>query len=1052
MPILAGGVVVIFRLSRFGSYLSAALLSLLANSSFASEQNFAKEVQPILKQHCYRCHDVDKQRSGYRLDVRSMAMAGGESGAKGIVSGKPDNSELIRRITTDDDDLVMPPTGKRLSRQEIETLTAWVQAGANWPDEMANEPAYTKHWAFQTPKRPAVPKVRPAAEVNNPIDAFVLAKLPEKGLSQSPRADKLTLARRLYLDLIGLPPSPQELDEFLADDQPGAIDRLVDKLLASPHYGERWGRVWLDAARYADSDGFEKDKPRFVWFYRDWVINALNKDLPYDKFIIEQLAGDLLPNPTQDQLVATGFLRNSMINEEGGIDPEQFRMEAMFDRMEAIGKGVLGLTVQCAQCHNHKFDPISQEEYFRLFAFLNNAHEASATVYTVEEQRQRAEIFQKIRELENQLRHTTPEWEHQFLAWQRQALAEAGKPNWRVVKPELDSSGGQKHYLLEDGSILAAGYAPSKTTEHFSAPVEAGRISAVRLEVLNDPSLPHGGPGRAVDGLFALTKLNAKIKPKGGKEIAVKFVRAEADAEAEEQPLAERYFDKTKRNRLIGPAAFAIDGKDETAWSIDVGPGRSNTARHAVFVMETPVVLPQGGVISFTLVQNHGGWNSNDNQSNNLGRFRFSVTDADKPKLDPVPLAIKRVLEIPAEERTDSQTTALFSHWRTTVADWKDINEQIETLWQSHPQGHSQLVFQEREAGQERMTRLLKRGDYLQPGHQVEPGVPDILHPMPKGAPANRLGFAQWLVDRRSPTTARSLVNRVWQTYFGTGIVDSPEDLGLQAAMPSHPELLDWLAVEFMEPSDGSTPWSMKRLHKLIVSSATYQQQSSAKPEQFRADPNNRLLTRGPRLRVDGEIVRDIALSASGLLNRKIGGASVYPPVPEFLLLPPASYGTKTWPVSTGEDRYRRSLYVFRFRSVPYPPLEAFDTPNGDTACVQRSRSNTPLQALTALNEPIFLEAARGLAGRMLREADKTEADRIRYGFRVCTGRLPSEAELEVLAELFKTSRQRFQDPNAKPAELWGTEFPEAVPAADAAAYLLVARALLNLDETITKE
>jgi cytochrome c553 len=1014
--------------------------------------SFEKDVLPVLKAKCFRCHDQKKQTADLRLDVRSRAFAGGESGKKAIVPGKPYESELLNRVTTANDERVMPPSGDRLTDAQIGKLKAWIAAGAKWPDALANEATGT-HWAFVPPKRPTVPAG------GHPIDAFVLARLQKEGLKPSPEADKVTLCRRLYLDLIGLPPTPKQVDEFLADTSPDAYGKLVETLLASPHYGEKWARPWLDAARYADSDGFEKDKPRQVWFYRDWVVAALNRDLPFDRFVIEQIAGDLLPNATQDQRVATGYLRNSMINEEGGIDPEQFRMEAMFDRIDAVGKGVLGLTVQCAQCHTHKFDPISHAEYYRLFAYLNNAHEATAAVYTPADQAKRAELFRKVKEVEDELRHKAPDWRARMHAWEETVRDD--QPDWTVAKPtNLDGSGGQKNYLLPDGSVLAAGYSPSKETSVYTFAVD-GTVTALRLELLTDPSLPRGGPGRSANaGLFALTEVTVTATGPWGKAAPVKVASATADADPPERPLEAHFADKTTRKRVVGPVKFAVDGKDETAWTIDIGPGRSNVPRKAVFVFEKPVTFPKGGTLTVKLVQNHGGWNSNDNQSNNLGRFRFSLTDAEAPTADPLPAAVREIVSKGRENRTPAEELVVFGHWRTTVADWKAANDAIDGLWKEHPVGATQLVLQER--AEPRPTHVLKRGDFLKPAEAVAPGVPAVLHPFPADAPADRLGFARWLVDRNSPTTARAFVNRVWQAYFGAGLVGTPEDFGTQGDLPTHPELLDWLAVEFMEPTRtptddrpwALTPWSVKHLHRVIVTSATYKQSSKVTPELAKRDPANKHLARGPRFRADAEVVRDVALAAGGLLTPTVGGPSVYPPVPEFLMLPPASYGEKTWPVATGPDRYRRSLYVFRFRSVPYPVLAALDAPNGDFACVRRTRSNTPLAALTGLNEPVFVEAARGLAAVALADGGPTDADKLTHAFRRCVARKPTGKELAVLTELLGKQRDRFAGTGAWSALrlTGGDKFPAGVAPAEAAAWVAVARVLLNLDETMTKE
>jgi hypothetical protein len=930
------------------------------------------------------------------------------------------------------------------------TLVAVAAFAADPPGEVtAAKPA---HWAFGPPRRPSVPEMpNLKSQGSNPIDCFVRARLAKDGLEPSPEADRVTLLRRLFLDLVGLPPTPAEVDRFLADDAPDAYERLVDRLLASPHYGERWGRHWLDAARYADSDGYEKDMSRQVWFYRDWVVGALNRDLPYDQFIIEQIAGDLLPNATQNQIVATGYLRNSMLNEEGGVDPEQFRMDAMFDRMDAIGKGILGLTIQCAQCHDHKFDPLTQEEYYRLFAFLNNDHEARPVVYTPAEQMRIADLRRRMGEIEAGLRHANTDWDEKMRSWEESA--KDNQPAWSPVRVTYTGENDERYYEQKDGSLLVQGYARTKWTAHFHGPSPLPTVRAFRLELLTDPNLPGGGPGRSFLGTCALTEFSVEaVDAKDPtKKVKVKFAAASADYANPVRDLEPNFDDRSGKKRVTGPVAFAIDGKDDTAWGIDAGPGRRNRPRVAVFVPDKPLDFPNGMELHFGLKQNHGGWNSDDHMNNNLGRFRLSVTAADGAVADPVPPEVRAILAVPRDRRTPSQTATVFSYWRTTVPEWKDTNDRIESLWRQWPAGAMTLTLATRE--EPRDTRRLKRGDWLKPAEPVGPGVPAFLHPLPAGAPPNRLTFARWLVDRNSPTTARALVNRVWQAYFGTGLVASSEDLGTQAEKPSHPELLDWLAVEFM---DGG--WSMKRLHRLIVTSATYRQSSKVTPERLTRDPYNRLLARGPRLRVEGEVVRDIALAASGLLTDKLGGPSVFAPAPGFLFQPPASYGPFTWTEATGPERFRRALYTFRRRSTPYPALQTFDVPPGESACVKRPRSNTPLQALTALNETVFVECARALAARVVREGGATDADRLNYAFRLCVARPPAAAELTELTRLLESQRRRLADGWLNPGEIiTGSKdsfgvLPAGVTPTQLASYTLVARVLLNLDETITKE
>ncbi|MEZ6122347.1 MAG: PSD1 and planctomycete cytochrome C domain-containing protein [Planctomycetaceae bacterium] len=1009
--------------------------------------SFDRDVRPLLAEKCFACHGPAANRDDgeIRLDVRDELLKVGDSGRAVLVPGKPQESELIRRIRSDDDSEVMPPPAskKMLSREERDLLTRWVSEGAD----------FETHWSFVPPRRPELPHVRRSEWPRNAIDAFVLAQQEAHDLQPSPPADRTTLLRRLSLDLIGLPPTPEELDEWLADSSNDAESRQIERLLASPHYGERWGRIWLDAARYADSDGYEKDKPRFVSRYRDWVIAAFNCNQPYDEFIIDQIAGDLRPKATQDQRVATGFLRNSMINEEGGIDPEQFRMEAMFDRMDAVGKSILGLTIQCSQCHSHKYDPLTQEDYYRMFAFLNNSHEGSIATYTPDQLRQQADLQQQVRTLETDFQHQHPDLNQRIKAWESHVIEREAL--WTVVQSaEDDLSGGQKMYRMPDGSYLCQGYAPTKHTVTIQITTDLPKITAMRLEQLKDPNLPFGGPGRSIQGTAALTEFKVRAWPVGHPEQAklVRFAEATAGINADEKPLDSIYSDKSDQKRRIGPVAFAIDGVNDTAWGVAIDPVRRNRPCQAVFVPETPIENPHGTVLEFQLVQNHGGWNSDDNQNHNLGRFRLGVTSADNAIHDLVPADVRAILDIPSAQRTAAQSAMVFAAWRENNEDGRELTQQINTIWKQHPEPVSQMVLQERR--QMRVTSLLNRGDFLKPVRTVSAGTPDFLHPLQsESSKPDRLDFARWLVSRDSPTAARAIVNRIWLAYFGEGLVSTVDDLGIQGARPSHPELLDWLAVELMDSN-----WDLKHLHRLITESATYRQSSRVTPDLLQRDPTNRWLTRGARFRVDAEIVRDITLAASGLLNPTIGGPSVHPPAPEFLFVPPASYGPKVWPESQGADRYRRAMYTFRFRSVPYPMLEAFDAPNADVSCVRRSRSNTPLQALTSLNEPLFLEAARALGRRMASTVEQDDTQRLTLGFRRCTARFPTEREAQVLLNLFREQRQRFADGAANPQELingnadQSAELPENVAAADLAAWTAVARVLLNLDETITKE
>lgn len=967
---------------------------LLLTTHAAAAVDFVRDIQPIFSQHCYECHGSHKQEAAFRLDHKPTALKGGDFGVA-IVPGQADDSRLMHAVLGTNPKMRMPRKGDPLTTEEIAKLKAWIDAGADWPDSASVQiEQKTDHWAFKPPVKPKVP-----AKARHPIDAFIRERLEKEGLQPAPKASPETLRRRIHLDIVGLPPEPSDKSD---------LPDLSDKLLDSPHFGERWARHWLDAAHYADSNGYEKDPMRFIWFYRDWVIDAYNRDLPYDQFIIQQIAGDQLPKATQDQIVATGFLRNSMINEEGGIDPEQFRMEAMFDHLEVIGRSILGLSIGCAQCHNHKYDPISHEEYYRMFAYLNNDDEPWRVVYTAAEQMQRSQILQRTAELEAKLQHDHPDWQQRMNAWKTKV--KAAQPQWRTLHFVDDPSGGEKALRQPDGSILAQGYAPTKSDVKFVVKLDAPRtINAFRIELMNDPNLPAYGPGRSQKGTAALTEFIAEMKI-DGKATKLKFVKATADfGEEENTPLAPfaRDKDAEKDKRVTGPVSYAIDGKAETAWGIDAGPGRRNVPRNAVFVLENPVKVTPDSELSVTLSMKHGGWNSDDLQTMNLGRYRISTTDAPDAEADPL---YSRQSE--------------FAVFRTTIPEWQAVNDEIEAAWRQHPQGTTTLVLDARE--QPRMTTILKRGDFTKPGDKVTAGVPAVLNPLPENADGSRLTFAKWLASRQSPTTARAYVNRVWQAVFGTGLVETADDFGTQGTPPSHPELLDWLAVDFMEHH-----WSTKHLLRLIVSSETYQQSSTITPELLERDPYNRLLARGPRFRVEGEVVRDIQLAASGLLNPAIGGRPVMPPAPAHLFEKPASYAPFPWHVDEDANQFRRSVYVFRRRSTPYPFLSTFDVPNGESSCIRRSRSNTPMQALMTLNETMSMEAAKALGERMWREGGPNDASRITYGFKLCTGRAPTTKESSVLLDMLKRHRSKSGEVDPR---------------------TLVARVLLNLDETITKE
>jgi hypothetical protein len=1011
----------------------------------AEKVDFRRDVRPILAEHCFQCHGPDEKarKAKLRLDTKEGALAA-------VVPGKPAESELVKRVVSKDAKEVMPPPkhDKPLTAKQITTLTAWVEQGASYD---------AGHWAFSPPVRAAVPGSKFQVPGKHPIDGFVFSRLEKEGLTPSPAASPEVLIRRIYLDVIGLPPTPKEIDEFIAacqKDRPAAVSALIDKLLASPRYGEKWARHWLDVARYSDSNGYEKDLPRDMWVYRDWVVNAFNTDMPYDRFLIEQLAGDLLPDRTQNQLIATGFLRNSMINEEGAIVPEQFRTDEMFDRLDALGKAAFGRTFQCAQCHTHKYDPISHTEYFGLFAHFNDTYEAVSWVYTPEQQKKIAEVKAGLAAAEAKLKKARPEWEKELTAW---AAKRAEGPTWTpIVATELASSSGLNHPTQEaDGTILTLGHCTSRSDIFAVCEPDTKGVTGIRFEALTHGDLRFGGPGRSRYGTWALTELEVLVLKPGEKVWEKQKLRqATADWAEAEKKLEDEWAsasDKEKK-RTVGPAAFAVDGSDLTAWRADRGPGRRNAASVLVAKFDKPLDLPPKTQLKIVWKTMHSG-DTSDLKNTQVGCCRVSLTTAENPAAEAVDYAAVLAARVPAEKRTAEQQAALFAGWRQSVPELKAFNDEIDALWKQYPESNTTVLhLAERTPHDHRVTKLLDRGGWDKPKQEVKPHTPAVLHKLPEGNEPPRLKFARWAASKESPLAARVEVNRMWQAVFGVGLVETAEDFGTRAPLPDHPELFDWLAVEFMEKG-----WSHKQLVKLILTSDTYQQGSKVTPQLKERDPKNKLLARGPRFRADAEVMRDVALSAAGLLHTPPDtGPSVFPPVPasvlEFNFFKP-----DYWKVPTGPDRYRRSLYLFRKRSMPDPVMSALDAPNGDTACARRVRSNTPLAALVALNEPVFVEAARGLALRVLREGGAADETRIEYAFRLTTGRKPTKEDTADVLELLKSQKAKIADGwlNARelttgdPAKL--PELPKGVTPTEAAAWVLAARVLLNLDETMTK-
>jgi hypothetical protein len=1017
----------------------------------ASEPNslsFDRDIRPLLSDTCFQCHGPDeaKRHGALRLDRRESAIGAGESGAIAIVPGDVDRSELNRRIISEDPAIVMPPpeSGKTLTREQIELMRRWIADGANYED----------HWSFRPIVRPAVPDGTGFA---HPIDAFVEAKRKINGLSASPEADRVTLIRRLSLDLHGLLPSPQEVDQFVSDTSENAYEKLVDRLLASPRYGERLAVQWLDFARFADSNGFQVDSSRYQWPWRDWVIQSFNNNMPFNQFTIEQNAGDLLPNASTSQQLATGFHRNHKLNGEGGIISEEWRVETVIDRVETMGLTWLGLTFNCCRCHDHKYDPISQKEFYQLFAYYNNVPESGTlqgesrntdptiTIISPENEARVKELESNIGTKEAELNDSRSKVRELASSWSIEFAKQLGdsKPLWEgLAKGEAKSLKGAKLDYQADGSLLASGENPANDVYEVTVPATPGKFSALLLECFTDPSLPQQSLGRFNNGNFVLSRVELVISDEAGKVQELKIAKAEADY--------------SQSNWDISNVATPTAGK---GWAVD-GPTRKQTCK-AVFFLDQPAAIPEKSKLTVRL--HHEALSQH-----NIGRFRLSTTSAaaELVKLDqtPLPPALLEALKVPVEQRGDAQWKEIETYYasRSDSAISSKLREvevakkALQDYRQSLP---SAMVLKE---GNPRNAFILKRGQYDQPGDKVERGLPAFLPPLPTGSSNDRLGLANWLVDPANPLTSRVWVNRAWERFFGNGIVKTSENFGSQSEFPTHPELLDFLSAEFMQPSvllavNGEAPhaWDMKAIQKFIVMSQTYRQASSVTPEQLKIDPENKWLSRSPRLRLQAEFIRDVALQVSGLLVEKIGGPSVRPYMPDGVWDETSRYGDlRNYQADTNEGRYRRSMYTIWKRTAAPPTMLLFDAPNREICTVKRSRTNTPLQALSLLNEVTFIEAARGLAKRMITEGGASSADRIKFGFRWVTGRQPNDRELQVLESGLAADLEALQKhPEAIEGLLTSGKPLEAanLDRRELAAYSLAANVLLNLDEFVNR-
>ncbi len=970
------------------SLVSAAALP----CSASDDVTFARDVQPLLARKCFACHGPDDEfrEDDLRLDRRAAAVAAGA-----LDPESPADSELLRRILSSDPDEQMPPPDAReqLTEGEKDVLRRWVLAGAN----------YEQHWAFVVPVRPVVPSVQQEAWPRNPIDNFVLAGLERQGLSPSAEADPYTLVRRVYLDLTGLPPTPEQADAFVRTHSPDAWENLVDELLQSEAYGERWARLWLDLARYSDTNGYEKDRPRSVWPYRDWVIRAINDDMPWDQFTIEQIAGDMLPDATESQRIATGFHRNTMLNEEGGIDPLEYRFHAMVDRVATTGIVWLGLTTGCAQCHTHKYDPILHRDFYSMMALLDNADEPDLFVRVPEIARKREMLKQRIQAAEAQLANRLQTDSRLSAAFREWLDAESSAAvRWTTLRATQLVSNLPKLEVLADGSVFSSGDITKRDVFRLTFRLPDEPITAIRIEAIPDDRLPARGPGRAFyegrKGDFFLSEVSATAD-----DAPVSFTSSSSSIHEK----------KWKANNVF-------DGDGSTGWGLS---GREGEAHQLVLNLSKPY---RGQTLQLELLfERH--------YAASLGRFRVDVTsDARAVRARQLPSSLEH--QLVSGER---DTAAIRQYFLDQTPLLAEERKPIEALRRRLPQFPTTLVMQERPADNRRVTHRHHRGEYLSPREVVEPSLPSMF--VSRKPPRNRLEFARWLVSEENPLAARVAVNRAWRAFFGAGLVRTSGDFGTQSDPPVAPELIDWLACEFMQNG-----WSMKQLHRTIVTSATYRQVSTADAELRRRDPENRLLARAGRFRLDAEMIRDVMLHGSGLLSRKMYGPGVYPPQPASVTA--LAYGATQWKPSEGEDRYRRSLYTFSKRTAPFAAFSVFDGPSGETCLARRNRSNTPLQALTLLNDQMYVEMARAAARQTLQFDGSTEA-RAALLFRRFVTRPPVPDETAALAEFYRQQQRRLQAGQLDARALAGAEASDEL-----AAWTLVARAVMNLDEVINHQ
>ena len=1116
--------------------------------------DFNREIRPILSNRCYACHGPDaSKRKGVSKPLRLDTEAGALEdlgGYAAIVKGDPDQSDLIQRVTSDDVNEVMPPprhSGK-LTAAEVERLTTWIRQGAR----------YARHWSYERPARVDPPAVRDTNWPRNDVDRFLLARIEREGLTPAPEADRPTLIRRLALDLTGLPPTPDEVRAFVADDQPQAYERLVDRLLAKPSYGEHWARMWLDLARYADSAGYADDPAREIWAYRDYVIRSFNANKPFDRFTIEQIAGDLLPDATDETRIATAFHRNTMTNSEGGTNDEEFRTAAVVDRVGTTMSVWMGTTIACAQCHDHKYDPLSQADFFRLYAFLNNTEDADRNdespvlpVESDELKRRKREVLAEIDTRERKLRTLGPELAPELERWKDALRPE---PAWTAPHPDAATQRDQTPIVIgEDGSVPLAAQ-PAAETTRVTLPLTTRTITALNLEV----SVPPSGTTNSTEPL-EITRVRAALQPPAGARPTARFVRVELPGKDRFLALAEVQVFRGDENvapkgeasqsstAFESPARLANDGNTNGAHE-DHSVTHTAKSDDPWWELDLQSPVPVDRVVL---------WNRTDGKlQSRLDGAKIVLLDEQRRPLwtrelakapqrsaefgpgspRPIPLTVahrdgSRVVELPGQDdgkpwridagSTDPQRLTLFpaepvavepgsslvvsvevaakptpglpGRLRIQVSDDRRAAElarlpapvlailkgstspsaaQVEELARFYgaeiapanqpdrdrlTELRRQLaamkpettvpVLRELASGSRRVTRIQLRGNFMNLGDEVTEGVPEAIYPLPPGSGRDRLALARWLVADENPMTARVVANRYWETIFGTGLVPTSEEFGSQGELPSHPELLDWLATELV-----AHHWDLKHLLRTLVTSAAYRQDSRATPESIQKDPTNQWLARGPRFRLPAETIRYQALAIAGLLSPRMYGPPVRPPQPSSGLT--AAFGSKIdWQTSAGEDKYRRGIYTTWRRSNPYPSMSTFDAPSREVCTVRRTRTNTPLQALVTLNDPVYVEASQALARRIV-AADKDTVAQTRQAYQLCLCREPNEAEVGRMQALYREVRSRFES-DRDAATRMATEPLGPAPAGsdvtDLATWTVVANVMLNLDETLMR-